>query len=137
MRLYAGNIFNRSFIMGKVIDFYRKAEADEKLRADLEAANRRFDGQKNINRDTVVAEVIKIATRHGTSLEAADFAAEPGELDEAELEAAAGGTVSVCVTPGQNSPGSGGNGGSWTNDPFRPPYGSNPNPTIGLTIKIS
>jgi hypothetical protein len=81
--------------MGKLIDFYKKAEADDKLRADLEAANKRFQGQENITRDAVVAELIKLAAQHGTSLESADFAAEPGELDEAELEAVTG--ASLCL----------------------------------------
>jgi hypothetical protein len=77
--------------MSKITDFYKKAEADEALCSELEAANKRFDERETITRDAVVAEVIKIAAQHGTSLEAADFAAEAGELDEAELESVAGG----------------------------------------------
>jgi hypothetical protein len=76
--------------MNKVIDFYQKADNDEKLKADLEAANKRFEGRKNAGQETLIAEVIRIAGDHGYSLEAADFAVRK-EVDEKELEAVAGG----------------------------------------------
>jgi hypothetical protein len=126
--------------LSKITDFYKKAEADEALRSELEAANKRFEGRETITRDAVVAEVIKIAAQHGTSLEAVDFASEAGELDEVELEAVAGGNVSVCIIPGHDSPGGRKNGRGWTNDPGRPSctaYGNNPHPVFGVSIKIN
>jgi hypothetical protein len=128
--------------MGKLIDFYKKAESDGKLRADLEAANGRLEKQKNISRETVVAEVIKIAAEYGTSLEPADFEAEQCELDELELEAAAGGKVSVCVTPGDDPFGRGRKNGMWPDEPSKLPplctaYGNNPHPVFGITFKIN
>jgi hypothetical protein len=126
--------------MNKVSDFYKKAESDEKIRADLEAANKRFEGQQKINWDSVVAEVIKIAARHGTRLEPADFEAEPGELDKAELETVVGGTFSMCVTPGQDTSGKEKKDGNWAGvlpqSPSCTAYGNNPRPVLGITIKI-
>jgi hypothetical protein len=77
--------------MSKITNFYKKAEADEKLRSELEAANKRFEEREHSNRQASVEELIGIAKAHGYALEAADFASEAGELDEKELEAVAGG----------------------------------------------
>jgi hypothetical protein len=76
--------------MSKIIDFYKKAEADPALKAELEAANKQFAGQKP-EKAAVIAEAIRIAGKHGVRLEHADFEVEKGELDEAELDAVAGG----------------------------------------------
>ncbi|GHU08655.1 hypothetical protein FACS1894151_04950 [Spirochaetia bacterium] len=71
--------------MSKLIDFYKKAASDPALKADLEAAKKRYEGQSP-DQATIVAEGIAIAAKHGVTLEAADF-----ELAEEELSAVAGG----------------------------------------------
>ncbi|GHV69508.1 hypothetical protein AGMMS49928_12060 [Spirochaetia bacterium] len=76
--------------MSKLTDFYKKAESDPALRADLEAAQKRYEGQ-NPGQAAIVAEYITIAAKHGVTLEAADFEVKKGELDEEELSVVAGG----------------------------------------------
>jgi hypothetical protein len=61
--------------MSKVADFYKQAEGDAALGAELTAA--------------VIAETVKVAAKHGVTLSAADFS----ELDGAELGAVAGGAT--------------------------------------------
>ncbi|GHV90983.1 hypothetical protein AGMMS50268_14860 [Spirochaetia bacterium] len=126
--------------MGKLIDFYRLAKTDEGLRQDLEASNKRLADKKDVSKDSVIAEVIRIAGEHGVVLERADFEGKAEELDTAELSAVAGGTISVCVVPGNDGhmpkPGDYRNSGI----PREPPctsFGRNPHPTFGISIKIS
>ncbi|GHV69503.1 hypothetical protein AGMMS49928_12040 [Spirochaetia bacterium] len=76
--------------MSKLTDFYKKAATDPALKADLEAAKKRYEGQ-NPDHATIVAEGIALAAKHGVTLEAADFEVKKGELDEEELSAVAGG----------------------------------------------
>jgi hypothetical protein len=60
-------------------------------------------------------------------------------MDEKELEAVAGGKVSVCVTPGNDPRDRNGKDGIRRDDPFLPPctaYGNNPHPDFGITFKI-
>ncbi|GHV71480.1 hypothetical protein AGMMS49928_23430 [Spirochaetia bacterium] len=76
--------------MSKLTDFYKKAATDPALKADLEAAQKRYEGQ-NPDKATFVAEGIAIAAKHGVTLEATDFELAEGELDEEELSAVAGG----------------------------------------------
>ncbi|GHV91012.1 hypothetical protein AGMMS50268_15150 [Spirochaetia bacterium] len=78
--------------MSKLIDFYKKAVADPALKADLEAAKKRYEGQ-NPDQATIVAEGIALAAKHGVTLEAADFEIAEGELDEDELGAVTGGLL--------------------------------------------
>ncbi|GHV71483.1 hypothetical protein AGMMS49928_23450 [Spirochaetia bacterium] len=76
--------------MSKLTDFYKKAESDPALKADLEAAKKRYEGQ-DPDKATVVAEGIAIAAKHGVTLEPADFELAKGELNEEELSTVAGG----------------------------------------------
>ncbi|GHV69506.1 hypothetical protein AGMMS49928_12050 [Spirochaetia bacterium] len=80
--------------MSKLTDFYKKAATDPALKADLEAAKKRYEGQSP-DKATIVAEGIAIAAKHGVSLEAADFEITRGELNEEELGVVAGGTMSL------------------------------------------
>ena len=80
--------------MSKLTDFYKKAETDPALKADLEAAQKRYEGQ-NPDKATFVAEGIAIAAKHGVTLEPADFELKEGELDEEELSAVAGGAGGI------------------------------------------
>ncbi|MDR3335979.1 MAG: hypothetical protein LBT16_02135 [Treponema sp.] len=125
--------------MGKLVDFYKKAESDEKLKADLKAANKRFEGRGDIDRETVIAEVIRIAKDHGYTLAPADFGI--GEkLDEKELEAVAGGRISVCVMPGDDPLSHKRNDDPWNNNQpqtYCTAYGSDPHPVFGISIKIN
>ena len=84
--------------MSKLIDFYKKAETDPALRADLEAAKKRYEGQSP-DKETIVTESIAIAAKHGITLAASDFELKEGDLDEAELKAVAGG---MYASWGQN-----------------------------------
>jgi hypothetical protein len=77
--------------MRKVIDFYKKAQENGALKADLEAASKTFAEKKESNKDVIIAEVVKIAAKHGISLKPADLELKQGELDENELAAVAGG----------------------------------------------
>ncbi|GHV71481.1 hypothetical protein AGMMS49928_23440 [Spirochaetia bacterium] len=79
--------------MSKLTDFYKKAATDPALKADLEAAKKRFAGQ-NPDKAAIVAEGIAIAAKHGVTLEAADF-----ELDAEELSAVAGGFPIAAIIP--------------------------------------
>jgi hypothetical protein len=78
-------------MMSKIIDFYKKAQENEALKADLEAAGKTLAEKKETNEEVIIAEVIKIAAKHEISLEPADLKVKQGEVDEAELEAVAGG----------------------------------------------
>jgi hypothetical protein len=80
----------RSREMSKLIDFYKKAETDSALAADIEAAKKAYEG-KNPDAATIKAESIRIAAKHGVELTDADFA--EAELDDKQLEAVAGGSV--------------------------------------------
>ncbi|GHV69385.1 hypothetical protein AGMMS49928_11500 [Spirochaetia bacterium] len=84
--------------MNKVIDFYKNAESNPALRADLEAAKKRYEGQIP-GKETIVSEGIAIAAKYGVILEPADFesAFAKGELTEEELEAVAGGFVAPLL----------------------------------------
>jgi hypothetical protein len=126
--------------MGKLIDFYKSAGSDESLRLDLEASNKGFADKKDVNKDTVIAEVIKIAKNHGVTLEKADFDGKAEELDVVELAAVAGGsTVTVCVIPGNDGhmpkPGSHYNDGIPRE--LCTTFGRDPHPAYGLSIKIT
>jgi hypothetical protein len=76
--------------MPKLEDFYKKAEHDGKIQADLDAARKQFEG-KNPDRETIIVELIKIAGKHGTVLVRSDFDMKPGELDDSNLASVAGG----------------------------------------------
>jgi predicted ribosomally synthesized peptide with nif11-like leader len=93
--------------MSKIKDFYKQAEANPALQADLRSA--------------VIAETVKVAGKHGVTLTAADF----DELDEGELDAVAGGNQRIYGTPllpRMPGPGITISGGSW----------SDPNPHFEL-----
>jgi hypothetical protein len=60
----------KEIFMGKLIDFYKSAESDERLRLDLEAANRNFAEKEavkpgSVDRESVIAETIRLAGNHG------------------------------------------------------------------------
>ncbi|GHV72316.1 hypothetical protein AGMMS49928_28920 [Spirochaetia bacterium] len=76
--------------MSKLAEFYRKAESDPALKADLKAAKKRYEGQSP-DQATIVAGGIAIAAKHGVTLEAADFEVKRSKLDEEELRALVGG----------------------------------------------
>ncbi|GHV72318.1 hypothetical protein AGMMS49928_28930 [Spirochaetia bacterium] len=82
--------------MSKLIDFYKKAESDPALRADLEAAKKRYEGQIP-GRETIVAEGIALAAKHGVTLEPADFEFKKGELDEEDLSDVSGGFLPLLA----------------------------------------
>ncbi|GHV90984.1 hypothetical protein AGMMS50268_14870 [Spirochaetia bacterium] len=86
--------------MSALTEFYRKAQTDAALRADLETANRKFtkeESAEKADKKAVIAETIRIAGNHGISLAPADFELQSGELDEDELDIAAG---TGAVLPG-------------------------------------
>jgi hypothetical protein len=87
-------IFIRSHIMSKLNDFYRRADTDSVLKAELVAVTTAY-----------VAGVIGVAGKHGVSLAAADFAPASGELDDDALAEAAGGAQRIPYLPPGMSPG--------------------------------
>jgi hypothetical protein len=76
--------------MSKLEDFYKKAEQDGKIRSDLDAAQKQFEGT-DPDQEAVIAALIKVAGKHGTVLERGDFDTKAGELDESSLASVAGG----------------------------------------------
>jgi hypothetical protein len=79
--------------MRKLNDFYKRAETDTALAADIEAAKKAYAGKKP-DAAVIKAETIKIAAKHGVDLTDADFAT--AELDDKQLEAVAGGS-GACI----------------------------------------
>jgi hypothetical protein len=90
--------------MNTIVDFYKKAESNPALKAELAAANKTLAGQ-NPDRATVMSETIRIAGNHGIHLEAADFDSTEEALDESELAAVAGGAGGKCWLMGRVSDG--------------------------------
>jgi hypothetical protein len=84
--------------MSKLADFYKKAESDSALKAELEAANKQWEGKGTPDKEAVFAEVIKIAAKHGATLVRADFDPQKGELDESDLSAVAGGAGGCVIS---------------------------------------
>jgi hypothetical protein len=66
--------------MGRLGDFYKKAESDEALKAALKEANKKATEEN-------ISGLIKIASKFGLTLEREDF----DTLDEEDLKAVAGG----------------------------------------------
>jgi hypothetical protein len=86
--------------MSKLNDFYKKAETDSALAADIEAAKKAY-AEKNPGKQpdaaTIKAESIRIAAKHGVELTDADFA--NAELDDKQLAAVAGGFSAARLGP--------------------------------------
>lgn len=88
--------------MNKVLDFYKKAEQNQKLKGELLELNEKYkDRLAESNIQEVVEEnIIAIAAKYNHILTKEDFAAiQNEEVDEKELEAVAGG-VFVCILAG-------------------------------------
>jgi hypothetical protein len=82
--------------MGKLDDFYKKAEADEKLKEALRGVKKQYEGQDVTKREAFIRDIIRIAKENaGIDLAPGDFGPAAGELLEKELAGVAGGVVSV------------------------------------------
>jgi hypothetical protein len=82
--------------MGKLNDFYKKAEADEKLKTALRAVKKQYEGQDVAQKEAFIRDIIRTAKENaGIDLAPGDFGPVAGELSEEELAGVAGGVVSV------------------------------------------
>jgi hypothetical protein len=77
--------------MSTIVDFYKKAIADPKMKQDLEAIYRKYEDQEKNKKDDGRNAIIEMAKKYGVTLTPADFAIKKGDLSEDELAAVAGG----------------------------------------------
>jgi hypothetical protein len=78
-------------MMSKIVDFYKKAMADPKMKQDLEAINKKYEGQGEDKKGEGRNAIIEMAKKYGVTLVPADFEIKNGGLSEDELAAVAGG----------------------------------------------
>ena len=76
----------------KFKNFLKKVNGDEALFKKMEAL------QGETDRKTVIEKTIEIAKEAGFALSPADFEADAGEMDDAEMQAVSGGWT-TCVCP--------------------------------------
>ena len=75
--------------------FLKKVNGDEAFFKKMEAL------QAETDRETVIEKTIEIAKEAGIALTPADFEADDGEMDDAEMQAVSGGwKVCMCVAGG-------------------------------------
>jgi hypothetical protein len=80
--------------MGKLDDFYKKIEGNEKLKEALRAVKQRYEGKDVSMRAAFIGDIIKIAKNDtGIDLTPEDFGPIPDELSEEALAGVSGGVI--------------------------------------------